>query len=430
MLAIALYRSGRQQEALSVLREGRRQFLAEGLDPGEELSDLEGAVLRHDESLQLLAEPQPARHECPYRGLAAFDASDADEYFGREQEAADALDRLLAGHLVVLAGPSGCGKSSLARAGLMPAVMARGLEPGVATPGSGGISALRVALADSPRGVVVVDQFEELFAAGSRPEWDEYATALADFAATGGMVVLTVRSDFLDRCAALPGISGRLSDCIQFVTTMGESGIRQAIEEPARLAGLRVEPGLTELILRDVRGEAGALPHMSHALVETWVRREGRVLTVEGYQAAGGISGAIAQSAEGLFQRLGTSQRLLCRSVLTRLVDLSPDGVSVRRRALLAPLSADPAYRLLLGRLSEARLISIEADDVVVAHESLALAWPRLRGWLEEDVAGARIMRALTIAADDWASDGEAVADLFAGWPRRPSSGATARIPI
>ncbi len=70
-------------------------------------------------------------------------------------------------------------------------------------------------------------------------------TALADFAATGGMVVLTVRSDFLDRCAALPGISGRLSDCIQFVTTMGESGIRQAIEEPARLAGLRVEPGLT-----------------------------------------------------------------------------------------------------------------------------------------------------------------------------------------
>ncbi len=160
MLAIALYRSGRQQEALSVLREGRRQFLAEGLDPGEELSDLEGAVLRHDESLQLLAEPQPARHECPYRGLAAFDASDADEYFGREQEAADALDRLLAGHLVVLAGPSRCGKSSLARAGLMPAVMARGLEPGVATPGSGGISALRVALADSPRGVVVVDQFE------------------------------------------------------------------------------------------------------------------------------------------------------------------------------------------------------------------------------------------------------------------------------
>ena len=43
------------------------------------------------------------------------------------EQAAAALDRLLAGRLVVLAGPSGCGKSSLARAGVMPALMARGL---------------------------------------------------------------------------------------------------------------------------------------------------------------------------------------------------------------------------------------------------------------------------------------------------------------
>ena len=415
MLATALYRSGRQQESLSVLREARRQIVAEGLDPGQELSDLESAVLRHDVSLQPAPEPRPARDECPYRGLAAFDSGDAEVYFGRELEAGQALERVLANRLIVLAGPSGCGKSSLARAGVLPVMVARGLSTGVTTPGSGGLGALRVALAAAPRGVVLVDQFEELFLAGSPEDWGEYATALSGFMAADGMVVLTVRSDFLDQCAALPGISDRLSQCLQFVTGMGEAGLRQAVEEPARLAGLRVEPGLTEVILRDVHGEAASLPHMSHALAETWARREGHVLTVEGYEAAGGISGAIVQSAEGLYQQLDASQRLLCRRVLTRLVDLLPDGVPLRRRARLAPLSEDSLHLLLLARLSSARLISIEADDVLIAHESLAVAWPRLRGWLDEDASGARTMRALASEAEEWASAGLSSSYLLRG---------------
>ena len=54
--------------------------------------------------------------------------------------------------------------------------------------------------------------------------------------------------------------------------------------EPARLAGLRLEPGLVDLVLRDVAGEPGALPLLSHALRATWERRDGRTLTVEGYR--------------------------------------------------------------------------------------------------------------------------------------------------
>ena len=229
-------------------------------------------------------------------------------------------------------------------------------------------------------------------------------------AAADGMVVLTVRSDFLDQCAALPGISDRLSQSLQFVTGMGEAGLRLAVEELARLAGLRVEPGLTAVILRDVLGEAASLPHMSRALAETWARREGHVLTIEGYQAAGGISGTIAQSAEGLYQQRDASQWLLCRRVLTRLVDLPPDGVPLRRRVRLAPLSEDSSHLLLL-----ARLISIEADDVVIADESLAVAWPRLRGWLDEDASGAGTMRTLAAAAEDWASAGPASSYLLRG---------------
>ena len=73
------------------------------------------------------------------------------------------------------------------------------------------------------------------------------------------------------------------------------------------------------------RARPGALPHLSHALVETWLRREGATLTVAGYEASGGISGAIAQSADRLYQSMDADQRVTCRRVLP-----STDGARTR----------------------------------------------------------------------------------------------------
>ena len=67
------------------------------------------------------------------------------------------------------------------------------------------------------------------------------------------------------------------------LAAMSDAELERAVTEPARLAGLRLEPGLVELALRDVAGESGALPLLSHALLATWERRDGRTLTVEGY---------------------------------------------------------------------------------------------------------------------------------------------------
>ncbi len=416
MLATALYRCGRQADALAALREARHRLLDEfGLEPGRELADLEAAILRQDPALEAAAEPEPARADCPYHGLGAFDVTDADDFFGRETEVAQVLDRLAARRFIVLTGPSGCGKSSLMRAGAIPALRARGLSVTVLTPSSCGIDAVRGA-AKAARGVVAVDQFEELFHLGlDRVAVDAFGGALTGFADAGGTVLIAVRSDALDRCTTLAGVSELLSQCIQFVGPMTELGLRSAIEEPARLAGLPLEHGLTELILRDLDGRPAALPHMSHALVQTWARREGSVLTVAGYQASGGISGAIAQSAETLYQQLDPGQRELCRSTLLRLVGVDGDGVVVRRRPLVGPLREDAGRDEVLARLTRARLVITEERSVAIAHESLATAWPRLRGWLEDDLAGARIMRGLTIAAEDWAFHGESGSDLYQG---------------
>ena len=57
------------------------------------------------------------------------------------------------------------------------------------------------------------------------------------------------------------------------------------------------------------------------------------------------------------------------------------------------------------------------SDDGVVeiAHEALARAWPRLRGWLDDDVEGQRILHHLTGAADAWDALGRPDSELYRG---------------
>ena len=66
--------------------------------------------------------------------------------------------------------------------------------------------------------------------------------------------------------------------------------------------GLLLEPGVVEGIVRDVIGEPEALPLLSHALLETWKRRSGRMLTLLGYLQSGGVAGAIARPAETVYR--------------------------------------------------------------------------------------------------------------------------------
>jgi predicted ATPase/DNA-binding SARP family transcriptional activator len=106
-LMLALYRSGRQADALDAYRTTRRTLLDElGLEPSRQLRDLEQAILRHDPTL----EPRPtaeARSSLP---------SPAASFVGRRAEL-DALRELLSRQgvrLVTLTGPGGIGKTRLA----------------------------------------------------------------------------------------------------------------------------------------------------------------------------------------------------------------------------------------------------------------------------------------------------------------------------
>ena len=282
LLATALYRGGRQADALAAIRAARERLADElGAEPGAELSELELRILRHDDALDLGDAPASPSAACPYRGLQPFGVEDEDDFFGRDADIEAALARLGRSRFLAVSGASGSGKSSLVRAGVVPALQRRGDRVVILTPEHDLDARIREAVWSGRADVVIVDQFEEVFHAGEA-DVDAAARAIAEATVTGATVVLVVRSDFLDDCAAHPDLAPLVAEGVHLVGPMAPAALREAIEEPARRAGLRLESGLVELILRDAAGEAGALPHLSHALVETWLRREGATLTVAG----------------------------------------------------------------------------------------------------------------------------------------------------
>src|SRR6201999_4268639 len=107
--------------------------------------------------------------------------------------------------------------------------------------------------------------------------------------------------------------------------------------------------------------------------------------------------GAVARLGEDTWERLDAGQRPIARRVLLRLAAVEEDGGVGRRQVGLADLGADAVD--VVGVLADARLLSVSASTVELAHEALLREWPRLRGWIQEDQDTLRVYRNLRVEA-------------------------------
>lgn len=416
LLALAQYQAGRQGEALRTLHQVRVVLSRElGLDPGPDLVALEQAILRQDPSL--VARTGQAGHSphCPYQGLTPYEVADSDVFFGRDTDVTACLRRLGSTGVLVVVGPSGSGKSSLVRAGVAAARERAGRPVVVITPGPHPMDSLTAVPAHGPPPVLVVDQGEEVFSQCQDPaERERFFVALAAHAERAELVVV-LRADRMGEVVAHPDLARLVEGGLYLLGAMAEDDLRAAVCGPARQAGLLLEPGLVDLLVREVQGEPGALPLLSHALRETWLRREGRTMTVVGYRASGGIRGAVAQSAERVYAHAGPRAQPLLRELFLRLLAPVGEGEPMRSRLPRRLVAGDAEQEQLVELLVSARLVTSDDGVVELAHEALAGAWPRLRGWLEDDTGGRRIQHHLTPAADAWQAMGRPDSELYGG---------------
>jgi WD40 repeat protein/DNA-binding SARP family transcriptional activator len=435
---LALYRSGRQAEALAAYREACALLRDElGLAPSAELRDLERMIFHQDVGLDAArALESPAQAVmCPFKGLAAFESSDAEFFCGRDRIVSELIARLAEWPLVGILGPSGIGKSSLLRAGVLPALRA-GALPGSAgwrqvlvRPGKDPARELERALGGDPervverlgrgqRIVVAVDQLEDLFTVceddSLRREFLERLVALAGDHERRMLLLCTLRADFYGRLSLYPRFAELLSRSHALVGPMDRAELREAIEQPAARAGLEVEDGLVEVLLAELADEPGSLPLLSTTMLELWQARDGRMLRLQDYRAAGGVRSGIARIAESAYTRLANDERRVARDLLLRLADIA-DGSAERRLVALSEVMNIKGAPRVLATLIDARLLTVGEGTVELSHEALLREWPRYRGWLEEDRVVRQVHAHLRVAAREWDARGRDPGDLYRG---------------
>lgn len=403
--------------------------------------------------------PEPPLN--PYKGLRAFQESDAADYFGRAALVQRLCDRLaepspLARFLAIV-GPSGSGKSSVVQAGLLPALRS-GAVPGSdhwlymeMFPGSHPIEDLefglqRVAdqlrkgltrgdlrnlLGDDERGLaravkcvvpegcelmLVLDQFEEVFTLVTEEAirtqlLDSLHVALTD-PHSRLRVVVTLRADFYDRPLQCQGFGELVSRRTEGVPPLTAGELHQAIASPAERVGIAVEPALITMLTREVEEQPGALPLLQYTLTELFDHRQDHSLSLRAYLAGGGVTRTLANRAEDLYAGLDTKAQSAARQIFLRMLTLGEGTEDTRRRVEIGELADavndEVSLDAVVDAYGNARLFTFDRDPVAhastveLAHEALIHSWPRLRTWVEESRGDIRMQRVLSAAAADW----------------------------
>ncbi len=442
------------REELAVIEQRTRQWLPEATPPGPRWTG-----------------------GCPYRGLLPYDRDHEAVFYGRERLTAELAGKLAGTAIVMVTGASGAGKTSLLQAGLVPA-LARGVQvpgssswpvvsfsatacpltdlaAGLASLGGGDPAAIRQLLADAPgeahlligeimlaagdpaRLVLIIDQFEQVFAAEGQDGRLERAAFIDALCAAAtqpaglsgeppARVVIAVRGDHWDRCASYPQLVRPMEDGQLVIGPMPEASLRRAVSGPAETSGLRVESALIDAIVADVHAadtgpDGAALPLLSQALTLTWENREGDWLLREGYERAGRVARSVEVSAEDVYTGLPVDQQEVARDVFRRMTATDPDRRPVRRPAPRAelraghPKNASAQLDAVLDAFARNRLLVLSAHTAEIAHDVVLQAWPRLRDWLEEDQASLILYGQLAEDTARWRQNGKDSPLLYRG---------------
>lgn len=387
----------------------------------------------------------------PYPGLPAFQEQDAAIFFGRDKEIREGqalLNRLQqfgGSRLTLMLGASGSGKSSLMRAGLLPRlkrdqrwVVVEPFRPlnapfdELATVLSKRLNQTSQVGKEAPTDVahvrdrirweehdgkksvdvflkllkelrenagsrdatvlLMIDQCEELLTVDDSREGDRFLAflrAVLDCEDSRFLVLATLRSDFLGSFQDHPVMRGLRFGTFP-VPQMAVDDFASVIEEPAKIAGLELGPGLVQAMINDTK-TADALPLLAFTLRELYEGfGQDKRLALEDYRdQLGRLDGCIARAAEAVLNAKPLSESELSdlRAAFLSMVRVADNDQYAKQPVLWNHIP--DSIREVLERFVTARLLISNGDEKgrihEVAHEALFRAWPRLVDWLKDD---------------------------------------------
>jgi WD40 repeat protein/energy-coupling factor transporter ATP-binding protein EcfA2 len=412
---------------------------------------------------------------CPYQGLSAFKEENAEYFFGRDKATANLVTAVNSKPLVAVVGASGSGKSSLVFAGLIPQL--RGDNNWLILsfrPGKNPFAALAVALVSalnlpdnerrlaeleldvnlqgdrttleqfitnlthqygdrdaiyrvstlSPRILIIIDQFEEIYTLCTNAEerkifLDGLLQAVNN--APFFTLLLTLRADFLSRALDDYEPFGRALQQYQLepVVRMNREELEAAITLPAKQLGFEFEEGLCNTIIDDIEDGDGRLPLLEFTLTQLWKQQYAGRLTHQAYKKIGGVEEALANYADMVYADLSEGERETAQRVFIQLVQPGEGTEDTRRLATSEEVGGDNWD--LVTRLADKRLVVTNWDElsheetVEVVHEALIRHWGRLRGWMQENRKFRIWQQGLIVALQQWVESGKDEGALLRG---------------
>jgi len=299
-----------------------------------ELSDLRQAS---ESALPTVSQPPvPTR---PFRFLDAYRLEDAKYFAGRDLEIENLSQKILAHRLVVLTGASGSGKTSLLQAGVYPRLGAnrwrllhvrplgdplgelqRALASVAGEDASAAILPEMVIQAETTveeRLVVILDQFEEFFRQSGAEARNTFMTQFAPCLSDPEIdtrFVLSLRDDYFLRLGELEDQVPAIFRNVFVLNRLTPEQALVAILEPLRQAGIEIEGGLPEQIVRDLDDSGVNPPQLQivcDRLYDDMLAQGGTEITQDDYTRLGGIERILPGYLSDVLVRLPQAKPVL-----------------------------------------------------------------------------------------------------------------------
>ncbi|MFN6946476.1 MAG: hypothetical protein ACK4ND_16130 [Cytophagaceae bacterium] len=408
----------------------------------------------------------------PFPGLRAFRYEESHLYFGREGQIDDVLKKLIKNRFVAIVGTSGIGKSSFIYCGLFPLLYGdyktdfsdsweiftcrpgvspirnlanslvdmKGVREGdkevnqnltyatLCESSSGLVETIRPLYENNKKNYLVfVDQFEEIFRfKNSAAEANDEAAAFLKLIIQAIeepnipiYVVLTMRSDFVGDCSQYPNLTKVINESQFLIPHMTRNEKKAAISGPVSIMNGSISDRLVQQLLNDVGDSPDQLPIMQHALMRTWdYWQKNKIgsepLSLNHYEAIGGMKRALSMHANEAFNELTEEQKKICEKLFKTITEKGEEGRGVRRPTKLKDIAsiANAPMEDVIKVVDHFRMpgrtllmppynVQLNENSIIdISHESLMRIWVSLQKWVEEEAESVKVYLRLAEAAE------------------------------